>query len=108
MTDLDDTSDEDVAWCRFEFSNSANLLRYITIYVPLNLIIIYVSYVTYKVHKEVVVFMSKDQESNERYAHVKRLRLYPLALILCYFWGNVNRLYTLGTDGQSVVIALVK
>jgi len=45
-------------------------------------------------------------DSNDELKFIKRLRFYPLVLIVCYLWGSVNRIYVFFDDEIEWIVAL--
>jgi hypothetical protein len=94
------------AYCRFASDFKSNLARILVVYFPLILAFIYISYVSWIIHKHIIAMKnSQDQEARDSIESLKRFRNYPLALIICYSFGLVNRLLTAG--GHSTVVPLV-
>eukprot|EP00457_Paulinella_chromatophora_P006714 gb/GEZN01006733.1/.p1 GENE.gb/GEZN01006733.1/~~gb/GEZN01006733.1/.p1 ORF type:complete len:330 (-),score=36.45 gb/GEZN01006733.1/:576-1565(-) len=77
-------------WCWINANDAASktwlLLQF---YIPLWVFISYNLWVYVKVYRKMKLMLS-GQMGRDMY----RIRLYPLVLVVCWFWGSVNSIYT--------------
>ena len=94
-------------WCWIQASGkdyykSGTFWRLMTFYVPLWLVIafnlfVYVSVIRY-LRQQVRLMLLPDASSTKL---VRRLRLYPGILIVCYTFPTINRIYQIITEGKT-------
>lgn len=77
-------------WCWITQLDSQGLTwRMIQFYIPLWIVVLYNSYVYYKVYNQ-VKDMNAGRNTPEAKAMMEKIRYYPLVLIVCEFWASVN------------------
>jgi hypothetical protein len=64
-------------------------MRFIQFYIPLWFAIIY----NFKIYLQVIAFLKTYCERDTNHFLIRRLRLYPLILVICWSWATINRLY---------------
>eukprot|EP00457_Paulinella_chromatophora_P007114 gb/GEZN01007134.1/.p1 GENE.gb/GEZN01007134.1/~~gb/GEZN01007134.1/.p1 ORF type:complete len:388 (+),score=69.85 gb/GEZN01007134.1/:128-1291(+) len=75
--------------------------RYLQFYLLLWVVIIYNLYVYVKVYYKMKnIAESGGANMSEQAA---RVRLYPLVLVVCWFWGTINTLYKTFTSGDGLL-----
>ena len=85
-------------WCWIQTNGDyyvqGTIWRVVTFYLPLWLVIIFNSFVYYKIIKNVkkdVNLLGSDSELAQKL--IQKLRMYPLILIFCYTLATINRIY---------------
>lgn len=92
-----DSYGEAGGWCWIIDDSAVDIMwRFIQFYVPLWIIMIYCGYVYYKVAEKF-----KESEGADA-APIRRLKMYPLVLVICYFWATINRVFQAVSGGQTV------
>lgn len=96
-------------WCWIIDDNPIDIVwRFLQFYIPLWMIMIYCMWVYIRVARE---FQRQAQEleleenaptGSKKTPVGQRLKLYPLVLVICYFWASINRVYQLFSGGQTV------
>ncbi len=87
-------------WCWFDASTTeGTVLRFLFFYFPLWSAIIFNAwtyYVTITTMKNILMTQETSDKSSDipnKYKKlIARLKLYPLVLVICWFWGTINRL----------------
>jgi len=102
-------------WCWLTDTLAGLILRFLTFYVPLWIIVLYVCWVYYRVYQKMkanaqpppqnqtVAYQNQEpgpegQQAEEvavRKGVVRRIKYYPMVLIVCYFWASINRIFTI-------------
>jgi len=83
------------AWCWISTQQAVGQVwRWLLFYGPLWSCIAFNAYAYYLTEKKMKsMFETQDAEMPDKYkALIKRLKLYPLILVVCWFWATINRL----------------
>eukprot|EP00457_Paulinella_chromatophora_P007706 gb/GEZN01007730.1/.p1 GENE.gb/GEZN01007730.1/~~gb/GEZN01007730.1/.p1 ORF type:complete len:335 (-),score=26.99 gb/GEZN01007730.1/:504-1379(-) len=89
------------SWCYIKNGKTGNIWRFITFYIPIWIMIGYVSFVYFKVWRKLNE-ESAEEETTDRARMVNRLKYYPAVLVVCYTFGTVNRIYNVFHPKQPI------
>eukprot|EP00457_Paulinella_chromatophora_P011948 gb/GEZN01012117.1/.p1 GENE.gb/GEZN01012117.1/~~gb/GEZN01012117.1/.p1 ORF type:complete len:313 (+),score=19.80 gb/GEZN01012117.1/:28-966(+) len=83
-------------WCWVTDNRNVDItIRFLCFYAWVWMAFLYSLFVFYKVYLKMQEDEREGESASERNRVVKRLKYYPLALVICWFWGSVNRVYQL-------------
>lgn len=80
-------------WCWITDRGLGTFWRFFTFYFPLALAFAYILYINSRLRAQILLWRASATEDSAQIQTLTRLRLYPLAVLVAWFWAYVNRIY---------------